>query len=226
MREREGRQDRFRGGLVKDVRFSDPRCLPSIGAARLRLRRSANEPRALVEMQRSRDEDRHFPNEPSSFRLEWPSALARFRSPARFAPACSTVARPPSARLLLRPSFRPVRCRARASLSPKTPYRLLQYDDARALAAGRRVLDRGGGRRAPRLRSLFAASCGATRATSHAIHMHPKTHGLRGPTNPSEGLRAFRRASPLLESIAHPVSSVRAREEDGCPFRISRTNRA
>jgi len=57
------------------------------------------------------------------------------------------VARLPSTRLLLRPSFRLVRCRGRASLSPKTTYRLLQYDDARAPTAGRRILDRGEWRR-------------------------------------------------------------------------------
>jgi len=35
---------------------------------------------AFVEMRRSRDEDCRLSNEPSSLRLEWPWALARFRS--------------------------------------------------------------------------------------------------------------------------------------------------
>jgi len=66
------------------------------------------------------------------------------------------VARPPSTRLLLRPGFRPVHCRGRASLSPKTTYRLLQYDDVRAPTAGRRILDRDEGRRCSS--STFALS--------------------------------------------------------------------
>jgi hypothetical protein len=96
----------------------------------------------FVEMRRSRDEDCRASNEPSPLRLVWPSALARFRFPALARWAVPLVARLPSTRLLLRPSFRLVRYRGRASLSPKTTYRLLQYDDARAPTAGRRILDR------------------------------------------------------------------------------------
>jgi len=114
---------------------------------------------AFVETWRSRDEDCHASNEPSPFCLVRPLRLR-----ARVSPL---VTRPPSTRLLLRTSFRPVRYRGRASLSPKTTYRLLQYDDVRAPAAGRLILDRGERRRALHLRSPFALSCETTRATSH-----------------------------------------------------------
>jgi hypothetical protein len=151
---------------------------------------------ALVEIWRSRDEDRPIPNEPSPFRPVRPLRLR-----ARVNPL---VARPPSTRLLLRTSFRPVRYRGRASLSPKTTYRLLQYDDVRAPTAGRLILDRGEGRRAPHLRSPHASSCEATWSNEPRHAVHPKTHVPRGPADPSEGLRAFRRASPLLDPTAHP----------------------
>jgi hypothetical protein len=160
---------------------------------------------AFVEMRRSRDEDCRLSNEPSSSSPRMALCACALQVPAPSRWMVPLLARPPSTRLLLRPSFRPVRCRGRASLSPKTTYRLLQYDDARAPTAGRRILDRGEGRLAPHLRSPFAPPCGATRATSHEIHMHPKMHGLRGPADSSEGLCAFQRASPLLEPTAHPI---------------------
>jgi len=62
-------------------------------------------------------------------------------------------------------------------------------------------------------------------ASSHDMRAHPKMRGVRGPADPSEGSRAFRRANPLLEPAAHPLSCTSAREEDGCPFRISRAHR-
>jgi hypothetical protein len=45
------------------------------------------------------------------------------------------MVRLPFTRSVHRPGFRPDRCRWRASLSPRTFYRLLQYDDARAPTA-------------------------------------------------------------------------------------------
>jgi hypothetical protein len=227
MREPEGRQDRFRGGLVKGVRFSDPGCLPSSGASRLppvpKHERTAElSSRYGVHVMRIAV--------PRTNRL--PFASCGPRAFASGSQRCSRwvvppVARPPSTRLLPRTSFRPVRCRGRASLSPKTTYRLLQYDDVRAPTAGRRVLDRGEGRRAPHLRSLFAFSCESTRATSHETRAHPKVRVFRGPAGPSEGPRAFRRReSPPRNRPRTPLSCVRAREEDGSPFRISRAHRA
>jgi len=148
VRELEGRQDRFRGGLVKGVRFSDPRCLPSPGASRLPpvpKHEQTAEPSSkcgvhVMRIAAPRTNRPPFTScGPRRLRSLGPSAFALGVNPL--------VARPPSTRLLLRPSFRPVRCRGRASLSPKTTYRLLQYDDARAPTAGRRILDRGERRR-------------------------------------------------------------------------------
>jgi len=160
---------------------------------------------AFIETRRSRDEDCRSSNESVPLSPRAAFGACALPVPIAFAMGDPLVTRPPSTRLLPRPSFRPVRCRGRASLSPKTTYRLLQYDDARAPTAGRRILERGEGRRVPHLRSLFADPCGPTRATSHEIHMHPKMHGLRGPADPSEGSRAFQHPNPLLEPTAHLV---------------------
>jgi hypothetical protein len=75
-------------------------------------------------------------------------------------------------------------------------------------------------------RSLFAFPCGTTRASSPTFGARPKTYDAQGPTDPSQGPRDFRRADPLLEPAAHPLSCLHAREKDGCPFRISCLHRA
>lgn len=158
---------------------------------------------AFVETRRSRDEDCRLSNESSPFRLVRPRTLTRLS-------VSPLVARPPSTRLLSRPSFRLVRYRGRASLSPKTTYRLLQYDDARAPAAGRRILDRGMRRRAPCLRSLFASSL-----RGHASDEPRGGSDIRRCTLPvdrptrEKDRESFDDARPLLEATAHP-SVVRA----------------
>jgi hypothetical protein len=88
------------------------------------------------------------------------------------------------------------------------------------------------GDEAPHLRSPFADPCEPTQATSHEIHMHPRTHGLRGPAGPSEGSRDFRRReSPPRTDRAPLCRACVAREEDGCapsafPARTGMTYRA
>lgn len=87
-----------------------------------------------------------------------------------------------------------------------------------------RILDRDVRRRASR--STFTRSPTLRRATSiePRSHAHPLTRvraRVRRPTDPSEGSRAFRYANPLLEPVAHLLSCVHARKEDGSPFRFS-----
>jgi len=75
----EGRQDRFRGGPVKGVRFPDPRCLPPAVATRIPPRRSADEttqPSSIA--RRSRDEDRRPSKNRPPFAASGDSALTRF----------------------------------------------------------------------------------------------------------------------------------------------------
>jgi hypothetical protein len=74
----EGRQDRFRGGLVKGVRFSDPRCLPPSVATRTPLMPKHERNReAFTPARRSRDEDRRTWIEPSPFCRPRSPSLAR-----------------------------------------------------------------------------------------------------------------------------------------------------
>jgi hypothetical protein len=78
MRKLEGRQDRFRGGPVKDVRFCGPRCLPSPVAPQLPpVPKHERTPRLVHRSRgRSRDEDRPAPTLRSPFAPCGPCACA------------------------------------------------------------------------------------------------------------------------------------------------------
>jgi len=193
---------------VKGVRFPNPRCLPSLGASQLppvpKHERTAElSSKHGVHVMRIAVPRTNRP----PFASCGPNACALSVSPL--------VARPPSTRLLSRPSFRLVRYRGRASLSPKTTYRLLQYDDARAPAAGRRILDRGKGRQLPRgaLSLPTFAVCFLLRG--HASDEPRGGSGIRRCTLPvdrptrEKDRESFDDARPLLEATAHP-SVVRA----------------
>jgi len=176
---------------VKGVRFPNPRCLPSPGASQL-----PPVPKHERTAELSSKYGAHVmriavprTNRPP-FASCGPNTCVHGVSPL--------VARLPSTRLLSRTSFRLDRYRGRASLSPKTTYRLLQYDDARAPAAGRRILDRGVRQQLPRralhtyVRCLLPLARSRERRATRRFG-HPKMHAARGPADPSEGSRVFRR---------------------------------
>jgi len=206
MREPEGRQDRFRGGSVKSVRFSDPRCLPSPGARDIRGVRKHETDHELsssngVHVMRIAVPRRTVPLFPRA-------ALALSRPVSR---RCSRrvvphVARLPSTRLLPRPSFRPDRDRGRVSLSPKTTYRLLQTDDARAL--NRRGSSPRSRRRATLLLS-YVRSCSLLRV--HASDEPRDAHASEEACVPWTGRperrfdSSFDERGPSSKSTAHLI---------------------
>jgi len=107
-----GRRDRFRGGLVKGVRFTDPGCLPPAGVKR------ASRPR------RSTSKTAPLPRRCGAHVMR----IAAFRGTAPLLPpagprACALERRPmvrlPSARSGGRSGFRPDSSWWRASLSPR-----------------------------------------------------------------------------------------------------------
>jgi len=120
-----GRQDRFRGGLVKGVRIPDPGSLPSAVATR--------DPLAPKhELNRVASLDRTGAHVMRIAELRRTAPLLPPVGPCAYAPEHRPRSGSRSRALVWEPGFRPGPNRSRASLNPKASFRLLQYDDARA----------------------------------------------------------------------------------------------
>ena len=220
---RRGRQNRFRGGLVKGVRFPNPGCLPSSDAHAQPAHAEARTNREAVHSaRRSRDEDRRASmNRPP---LSTGEPCARARGHAR-------GQAPVHALLCIDQAFDPVVSRWRASLSPRAFYRLLQYDDARAPTASSFV-PRAAGEvtTSPPPSPSSAPSRGRHGLTSHA-RVLPKKPRAADRADSSEGSRRLSTGEPLLEPVPHTSFVVRALLRRGgtsrafCSHRVTRSAR-
>jgi hypothetical protein len=223
----EGRRDRVRaaprdGRCASSIRGAFPRQTPRARCARA----GARTPRLVASSiaRRSRDEDRRA----STSRLPFPVNGSPLRSRARL----PMTARPPFTRIRReRPSFRPERCRCRASLGPKALYRLLQHErctgheqrgvrlsSARGMtflptlasptSRGRRTGGAGPARETSRTRSLPEGS--AARGTAGIERRLAANDGLESPPH-SRPRTSVSRTRPNERGGTSPSNHVRLR---------------
>jgi hypothetical protein len=111
------------------------------------------------------------------------------------------MVRLPFTRLVYRAGFRPDRYRLRASLSPRATFRLLQYDDARALTTSRIVflVLRGEVTNLPPPSPSCRPLAGTIRADEPRRCMLPKKRVCGTGLIQVKVHAAFRQVRPLLE---------------------------